>query len=170
VQVNEALAWIHGKPNLNPGEMAMVSLSQYSFSRVSVQVREGCLAHDYYPPSHFIGAGPDELTVADLLDRIPGATRLLLDFDVVAGWLCPNCGEQFTRARLSRTSQAQAACPDCGSQRSPQIVHEIGQADRLAGSVLCELGVPARSILRIKAATGDCYVEIDSAAQSRSNR
>jgi molybdopterin/thiamine biosynthesis adenylyltransferase/predicted RNA-binding Zn-ribbon protein involved in translation (DUF1610 family) len=164
VQVNEALAWIHGKPNLDPGEMVMVSLSPYAFSRVSMQVREGCLAHDYYPPSHFISAGPDELTVVDLLGKIPGAASLQLDFDVVAGWLCPNCGEQFTTTRLSQTSTAQAACPECGTQRSPQLMHETGHGDRLAGSFLRELGVPARSILRVKTATAHCYVEIGGAA------
>lgn len=168
VQVNEALAWIHGKPNLSPGEMVMVSLSPYSLSSVSMQVREECLAHDFYPPSRFIDAGPDELTVVDLLDKIPGSTSLQLGFDVVAGWLCPNCGEQFATERLSRTSTAQAACPVCGIQRSPQLVHEIGHADRLAASFLWELGVPARSILRVKTATGDCYVEIDCAARGRS--
>ena len=160
VQVNEALAWIHEKPSLKPGGMVMVSLSPYSLSTVSMPAREECLAHDHYPPSHFIDSGPDQLTAMELLNKIPNATSLQLDFDVIAGWLCPNCGEQSTTARLSRTTTAQAACPDCGAQHSPQLVHEIGFADPLAQSSLQDLGVAARSILRIKTAAGHCYVEI----------
>jgi adenylyltransferase/sulfurtransferase len=170
LQVNEALAWLHGKTQLSSGEMVMVSLSPYSLSSFSMRAREDCLAHDQYYSSIFFDAGPRELTVAELLNRLPGAISLQLDFDVLEGWYCRNCGEQFTTARLSQTSSAQAECPECKAQRSPQLTHEISHGDRLANSSLHALGIPARSILRVKTESGQYCVEIAGTQLSRSSR
>src|SRR5262249_41466529 len=92
LQVNESLAWIHGKANLSSGEMVMVSLSPYSLSSFTMDAREECLAHEHYETAIFIDASPDQITVAELLARVPNAVALQLDFDVLEGWLCPNCG------------------------------------------------------------------------------
>ena len=169
LQVNEALAWIHGRPQLNSGEMVMASLSPYSLSRFTLAVKADCLAHDHYSPSIFMDAGPAELTVAELLGRIPGAVALQLDFDVLEGWLCRNCGIQPAAGRLSANSSASAPCPDCKAARTPQLTHEISRSDRLANSSLQILGVPPRSILRLKTESGPCYVELGT-HQQRSSR
>jgi adenylyltransferase/sulfurtransferase len=170
LQVNEALAWIHGRPHLRSGEMVMVSLSPYSLSRFTLAVQADCLAHDHYSPSIFIDAGPAELTVAELLRRVPGAVAVQFDFDVLEGWLCPNCGNQPAVGRLSADSGAQAQCPDCKTTRVPQLTHEISRPDRLANSSLQTLGVPLRSILRLKTESGPCYVELAGTHQQRSSR
>jgi adenylyltransferase/sulfurtransferase len=170
LQVNEALAWIHGRAHLNSGEMVMVSLSPYSLSRFTLAVQADCLAHDHYSPSVLVNAGPVELTVSALLNRIPGAVALQLDFDVLEGWLCRNCGVQPAAARLSADSSALAQCPDCKMTRTPQLTHEISRCDRLANSLLHTLGVPPRSILRLKTESGPCYVELAGTHRKRSSR
>ncbi len=170
LQVNEALAWLHGKSKLSSGEMVMVSLSPYSLSSFTLQAQEDCLAHDDYSPEIFLDSSPEELTVTELLNKIPGAISLQLDFDVLQGWYCQNCGEEFSAARLSQTSAALAQCPKCKAQRSPQLTHEISRADRLANSSLHALGVPARSILRVRTGSGQCCVEIAGTHLSRSSQ
>lgn len=160
LQVNEALAWIHGRSQLSSGEMVMASLSPYSLSSFTMAASDDCLAHDDYTPSIFIDAGPTELTVTELLNRIPGAIALQLDFDVLEGWLCRVCGPQPGVSRLSSVTEADAECPDCKAPRSPQLTHEITRYDRLADFSLHALGVPARTILRIKTEGGPSHVEI----------
>ncbi|HEV3041052.1 MAG TPA: ThiF family adenylyltransferase [Candidatus Angelobacter sp.] len=170
LQVNEALAWIHGRSQLSSGEMVMVSLSPYSLSSFTTSMKADCLAHDHYSPSVFIDASPDEITSLELLSRIPGATALQLDFDVVEGWLCCTCGEQTASERLSLNSAAHSQCPHCQVQRSPQLTHEIGRFDRLANVLLGKLGVPPRSILRVKTESGPCFVELAGTHSNRSIR
>lgn len=148
----------------------MVSLSPYSLSSFTMQAQEDCLAHDHYRPEVFLDSSPEELTVTELLNRIPGAISLQLDFDVLEGWHCRNCGEEFTAARLSQTSAALDRCPNCKAQRSPQLTHEISHAARLAHSSLHALGIPPRSILRVRTESGQCCVEIAGTHFSRSSR
>ncbi len=169
IQVNEALAWIHGTSQLSSGEMIMVSLSPYSLSSFTMAANDDCLAHDHYEPSIFIDSGPAELTVIELLNRIPGALALQLDFDVLEGWLCRSCGLQSAAARLSPASAAQAECPACKTHRSPQLTHEITRSDRLASFSLHTLGIPVLSILRIKTEHGPCHVEIAGKNPNRSS-
>ena len=169
LQVNEALAWIHERSQLSSGEMVMASLSPYALSSFTMAANEDCLAHDHYTPTIFIDAGPAELTVAELLNRIPGALALQVDFDVLEGWTCRNCGPQPAAARLSSIAAAQSECPGCKAHRSPQLTHEITRYDRLADFSLHTLGVPARAILRIKTAGGPCYVEIGGKNPNRSS-
>ena len=170
LQVNEALAWIHRRPRLSPGEMVMVSLAPYSLSSFTNSMKPDCMAHDHYSPSIFIDASPDELSSTELLSKIPGAVAVQLDFDVLEGWLCCNCGEQSAAERLSLRSAARLQCPDCQAQRSPQLTHEIGRSDRLANIFLGRLGVPPRSILRVKTESGPYHVELAGAGRNRSSR
>jgi molybdopterin/thiamine biosynthesis adenylyltransferase len=171
LQVNEALNWLQGKPCLSSGEMMMmVSLFPYSLSTFTMPARQDCLAHDEWLPSIFIDARPADLTVAELLGRIPGATSLQLDFDVLTGWQCRNCGEHPAAERLSESSAAQAQCPACKSDRSPHFTHEISATDPLAHFSLHTLGVPARGILSIMTESGLCYVELTGARPQRSVR
>lgn len=169
LQINEALAWIHGRSQLRSGEMVMVSLSPYSLSSFTMAANEGCLAHDDYTPSIFIDGGPDELTVTELLSRIPGATALQLDFEVLEGWWCHSCGPQPAAARISSAAAAQAVCPGCHAQRSPELTHEITRSDALANSSLHSLGIPALSILGVKTENGPCHVEIAGKNPNRSS-
>ena len=167
LQVNEALAWLHARSNLRSGEMVTVSVSPYSLSSCTMNAREDCLAHDEYSPSIFVDAVPADLSAAELLNKIPGGIAIELDFDVIEGWLCSNCGLQPAATRLTKTSVLAMECPKCRAPRSPQLTHEIGIADRLAACPLDELGIPARSILRVKTASGRCHLEFVPAGQSQ---
>lgn len=160
LQVNEALNLIHGKANLRSGEMALLSLEPYSLSSFSMSAKPDCLAHETYVPSMFIDADPAEITVAELLERIPGATSLQLDFDVVESWLCLNCGEKRVGRRLSKKLAEQVLCPHCAIERRPQLVHEISRADWLAGLSPADLGVPRQSIVRVATDSGMECVEL----------
>lgn len=160
LQVNEALNWIHGKGSLRAGEMTLLSLEPYSLSSFSMSAKPDCLAHETYAPSVFIDADPAEITATELLERIPGATTLQLDFDVVESWLCANCGEERVGRRLSRKLAEQVLCPQCAIERRPQLVHEISRSDWLAGLSLAALGVPMQPILRVATSFGMEYVEL----------
>jgi molybdopterin/thiamine biosynthesis adenylyltransferase len=196
LQVNEALAFIHQLTSnkaiaqegtrLAPGETLFVSISPYSVSRFTTPEKPGCPAHETYVPSIFVEAGPSEITVMELLDRVPHAVSLQLDFDVVCGWQCGNCGHDTEKTqkqshrggaearrnagkgrvmRLSALSGSEATCPACQAARTPELVHEIGRFDSLAGESLQALGVPPRAILRAKTDSGNCCVELTKAEE-----
>lgn len=163
LQVNEALGWIHGREGLSPGEMLLLSLSPYGLSSFAVPENRDCLAHETYSPSVFIDAIPAEITGAQLLRKVPAAVSVQLDFDVLESWNCANCGEAPAGKRLCAEVRAEVACPRCDSQRAPQLTHEINASDRLATHSLASLGVPLRSILRVKTVTGSAHVELTQA-------
>jgi adenylyltransferase/sulfurtransferase len=160
LQVNEALNWIHGKANLRSGEMAMLSLEPYSLSSFSMNAKPDCLAHETYAPSIFIDADPAEITVAELLEGVPAATSVQLDFDVVESWLCTNCGQERVGRRLSKKLAEQALCPQCAMERRPQLLHEVSRADWLANLLLSDLGVPRQAMLRVVTDSGMECVEL----------
>jgi adenylyltransferase/sulfurtransferase len=159
LQVNEAVRWIHGDPRLQPGEMLLCELETYSLSSVVTSMKHDCLAHDTYTPSIFLAADTD-MRVGELLNRVPGGTSLQLDFDVVRSFVCAQCGEEPIGRRLSRVLAEQFVCKCCHAQRVPNLTHEISLSDPLADSTLRELGVPPRSILRVKTGCGTCHVEL----------
>lgn len=160
LQVNEALKSIHGEGHLAPGETLLLSLSPYSLSSFSTKAKPDCLAHESCAPSIFIEAEPGEITAGELLDRIPGAASLQLDFDVVESWVCVNCGKERAGRRLSKELARDATCPECDGERRPQLAHEITRVDWMADLSLAELGVPPRSILGVATESETAYVEL----------
>jgi molybdopterin/thiamine biosynthesis adenylyltransferase len=160
LQVQEALAWIHGEKHLSPGEMLLLSLQPYSLSSFTMATRTECLAHDAYGPSIMLDAAPSEVTAADLLMRVPDAVALQLDFDVLESWHCRNCREEPVGRRLSAALSAKLACPTCKADRTPQLVHQIGVDDWLSRQSLASLGVPSRAIMRVITRSGFEYVEL----------
>jgi adenylyltransferase/sulfurtransferase len=160
LQVNEALQWIHGEGHLGPGETLLLSLSPYSLSTFGTKPKPDCLAHDSCAPSIFVAAEPGEITAAELLDQIPGAASLQLDFDLVESWVCVNCGRERAGRRLSRALARDVSCPQCNGERRPQLVHEINRCDWMADLSLAELGVPPRAILGVTIESGTAYVEL----------
>lgn len=180
LQVNEALAWVnkcpsnqsrvnqswanpttsHGAKQLALGETLFISLAPYSVSTFTTSEKPDCLAHETYKPSIFVEASPSEMTVKELLDYLPGGASLQLDFDVLSAWQCVNCGEEQEGKRLSAVESTEAMCPICGAERTAELVHEISYRDRLAEHSLEAIGVPPRSILRIKTDTGIRCLEL----------
>lgn len=165
LQVQEALAWLHrdgpyGEKLLRPGEMLMLSLQPYSLSSFAMSEKQDCLAHETYAPSIFVDAHPCEITVADLLKKIPGAVSVQMDYDILESWHCSTCGEEPVGGRLSRDTGNQAVCRNCGSQRAPQLLHEIESSHWLSECSLSSLGVPARAILRITTHADQEFVEL----------
>jgi adenylyltransferase/sulfurtransferase len=158
LQVNEALAWIHGQ-GLAPGAMLVLSTHPYSLSTVTAEDNRECMAHEIYAPTTAIEAG-NHITTAQLLREVSGAKSLQLDFDVVESWLCANCGIEPAGKRLAAVTEGEAPCPICSSERVPQLVHEIALESSLADRSLHSLGVPAKSILRIHTLEGACYLEL----------
>lgn len=160
LQVNEALKWIHGEQHLGPGEMLLLSLYPYTLSSFNTAAKPDCLAHETYLPAIPVDATPTEISVTELLTRVSGATALQLDFDVLESWQCPGCGEEPVGRRLSAELGKQLLCPQCESERTPQLIHEINSSDWLAGQPLARIGVPSRAILRCLTSSGIQYVEL----------
>ena len=160
LQVNEALAWIHGQKHLSPGEMLLLSLTPYSLSSFTMAAKQDCLAHERYSPSISIAANPNEITAGEVLNKISNSISLQLDFDVLGQWTCRNCGEEPVGRRLSAATHMELPCPYCSAERTPHLTHEIRMTDRLAAHSLMSLGIPPRSILRVMTDTGVIYVEL----------
>jgi len=160
LQVNEALAWLHGEKHLPSGEMLLLSLHPYSLSSFAMSAKSDCPAHDTYLPSIFIQAGPAGITAADLLRQIPEAVSLQMDFDVLENWTCSDCGEEPVGRRLSVDSGSQLPCPRCRAERTPKFIHEIDGSHWLAARSLAALGVPPRAILRAVTSSGIQYLEL----------
>lgn len=158
LQVNETLAWIHGQ-GLASGAMLVLSMNPYSLSIVTAEKNHECMAHETYFPATVIEAG-NQMTAAQMLSEVSGAISLQLDFDVVESWLCPNCGIHPAGKRLSVVAEDEAPCPTCGTDRLPQLVHEIALTSVLANRSLLSLGVPPRSILRVHTLDGARYLEL----------
>lgn len=160
LQVQEALAWLHGSNHLAPGEMLLLSLQPYSLSSFTTNEKQDCLAHETYAPSIVINSGPAEITTTKLLGEIAGGLSLQLDFDLLESWLCPNCGEAPVGKRLAKDIGTHISCPGCGCNRTPQLTHEINSSHWLADHLLSSLGVPPRGILRVLTHSGIRYVEL----------
>ena len=140
--------------------MVVLSLAPYSLSVVTSEEKHDCLAHETYSPSTFINASPREITVAELLNKIPNAVSLQLDFDVLKSWRCLDCGLEMVARRVSMIREDEAVCPVCQSARTPEMVREIAAGDSLSNCLLNSLGVPPRSILQVRTQTGIRFVEL----------
>lgn len=160
LQVNEALALIQGNNRLTGGEMLFFSSDSYSLSNFTTKENKNCFAHEVYEPVIIMDVGPAEITARQLLQRIPAAMSLQLDFDVVHSLQCGQCGKEPAGRRLHTISREELLCELCWAERKPELIHEIGASDSLAEKSLHELGVPSRSVLRIRTGVEDCYVEL----------
>lgn len=165
LQVQEALAWLHrdgpyGQKHLCPGEMLLLSLQPYSLSSFIMEKKQDCLSHERYASSTFLDVHPGEITAADLLQKIPNAVSVQMDYDILESWQCLTCGPELVGKRLSRDTGRQAICQNCGNQRVPNLLHEIESFHWLSQRSLSSLGVPARAILRIATHGGQRFVEL----------
>jgi adenylyltransferase/sulfurtransferase len=165
LQVQEAIAYLHrsAAPNmqrLSPGEMVTISVAPYETFVMSTAVNPACSAHEMRVPDFFLSATPDELTADDVCEAVPESIALSLDFDLVTGLECANCGSEAVAIPLHRLNKGLLKCPSCSGERTVHLSHEIPRRTFLASVSLAELGVPYQSILKVRMKDGFIAVEL----------
>lgn len=157
LQVQEALLLLHGEPGgLAPGERLSMYLKPYRFLKDTLPVNAECLAHmPELEPCWPLAGSTRSLTAAEMIRYVQGLApdiqALELNFDLVQAFVCPSCGQVEGVLRpKEKVFQHEATCPDCGSLRTPEIVHTIFPDSPLAGRYLCELGLPEHEILEFR--------------------
>ncbi len=149
LQVQEAVAELHGRPGLAGGDSLTLSLNPYTMTLRHGRRNPECLAHgDAREEVCEVAARPAEITVAELL-RSTGMTMLELGWDVVLGLTCAGCGVWPGCVPWFSLRREQLACPRCGRERTPERVSRIRSGDSLAGETLAALGVPERAYLSL---------------------
>ncbi len=166
LQVQQALMAIHGmSEGLGPGERLMVYLKPFGMVRDKLPYNSECLAHE---------ALPDDIPLLDCSPRssgqeailsarqiLPGCRAFALRHDFVASFECPVCQERQPVLRpKEKVYQAEARCPKCGSQRTPEILSSIEIDSPLAQLPLAQLGLPPREILGFTNGTEEVYLQI----------
>jgi molybdopterin/thiamine biosynthesis adenylyltransferase len=132
IQVQEVLKLIHEHDGLNAIEGHGFVFNGLNFDcyLVEYQRKEECPSHTTYQELVTIDGDSFSTTLRSLLDRAkadlgPNA-QIDLEHQLIVALECSECK---TRAEictpLGRMSPAQVACPSCGKQRMPQLLHSV---------------------------------------------
>jgi adenylyltransferase/sulfurtransferase len=161
LQVNEAIGYLHQAPEtLRPGQKLFFSVKPYSFFIVDILRDSNCLAHESYVPQIRMAQGPDELNALQVLNSVAGSLSIELDFDLALSLRCPVHGELEVCCPVKKIPVDAVPCPNCGVQRVPRTIHEIGRSGEAALMRLKDIGIPENSILRVRTKDGTACVTI----------
>jgi molybdopterin/thiamine biosynthesis adenylyltransferase len=122
-----------------------------------------CLSHDTYSAADWQAITGDE-TLGGLL-AMGGLTlggEVVLDFehDVVLSLQCAQCeSSEPVMQPLDAVSAGRGVCPECGSERTPTIVHSVdSNTDAvLLGARPADLGLPPADVITARSGTGRTF-------------
>ena len=152
LQVQEALKVVHDQPAL-VGEGLHIHGLWGDVSRVKYPRRDECAGHDHLGPLTPLGLGHADETLGALLTHAEQALGrgavLDLSRDVVTGLTCPDCESAEPRgAVLGSLTEADAACPRCGTHRIVETTSSIGRDSGVNPALTpADIGLPPFDII-----------------------
>jgi adenylyltransferase/sulfurtransferase len=155
LQVQEALKLLHELP-VDAGQALVFNGESSRFYKTAFQRRDECLSHETYGEPVELPLSAPESTASDLFAAVrehfeTSDITLALDRDLVISLDC-RCGHSRPVMKpRERVPAASAACPQCGSEATPQMVHAIESTSPLAARRLEDLGIPSYDIVRLTA-------------------
>jgi molybdopterin/thiamine biosynthesis adenylyltransferase len=167
IQVQQALLWLHGQEqeSIKPGQRLMIYLKPFRMIVDRLPYNPACLAHDPIPHNiELLDFGNDAIireVIQAAANLLPGICALELPFDLVTYFTCSNCGnnEKVNRPK-EKVYQEELRCPECYSQRNPQMVTEITVGDPVSELTLQEINIPSREILSFRVEERNVYFQL----------
>ena len=138
---------------------------------VAYQAREDCLSHDTYAqieemPWAAATTRAGEV-VAAVQARLGSEAVVEVERDIVRSLECRRCGTaQSIVAPLSRLTQQEARCPQCGETRWLNMTHTLDADGPCAEMTLAELGSPPLDILTGRVGFERIHLELSGDRQA----
>ncbi|QSQ28409.1 ThiF family adenylyltransferase [Pyxidicoccus parkwayensis] len=151
IQCQEAVKLLHGQPTLDGAGYVFDGLTHQSYV-TRYQRNPDCLSHDPLPRLEQVQRSASDVKAGEALGWArealgPGA---VLEFgrELLQGLDCPGCGREERVFRpLSQVTEADGACPACGTRRAPRLFHGLRGDEDFLGLTLAELGLPAWDVV-----------------------
>ncbi len=161
LQVQEALKILHGKGAARSTAWMFDGTTNHFYAS-ELAVRDDCLAHETYPDPLRLPLRASDTTLDGLVKALPGRMEgtpaLALDRDLVEALRCEACGaEEEVLEPASRVPEERLACPSCGEERVPALVHRVEAGTPKASRTLAALGVPPYDVVRLTAPGEDRF-------------
>lgn len=161
LQTGELLSLLHDRETrLKGGQKLFLSTSPHSSFVVDTERLEDCPAHDRYRNIVRIELSPTRLTAEELLQQVPEALAITLDFDLVTELKCASCGSERVQKPAKRLRLLDLHCPACGALRTPSFASEIMAGQSGAQAKLATLGLCKDSIVVVRTASGNIPVQL----------
>jgi len=163
IQVQEAVKMLHGLPALS-GQGFVFDGTNHQSYLVNYSRLSDCPSHDAFDPIETLDWSVDQIQVGELLERVrsnlgPEAV-IETNHDLLASLTCTACDKtEPCTTSLGKVTEKMGRCPDCGSPRTPNIYHTLGNHSELLDRTLGELGVPKWDILGGRAGMQQRYYE-----------
>ena len=150
-QCQELLKLLHGLP-VEGATGIVINGQTNDVYAVAYPRKDDCAAHETLEDIVELPAASDGVTLGDLLARAradlgDGAT-LELSREVLAALECIGCGtrEELFRS-LGQVAEAEGACPRCGEQRVPHLVHSAAADAPFLDRTPAQMGLPPYDIV-----------------------
>jgi len=150
-QCQELLKLLHGQP-VEGASGIVINGQTNDVYTVTYPRKDDCAAHETLEDIVELPATSDGVTLGGLLARAradlgDGAT-LELSREVLAALECIGCGtrEELFRS-LGQVTEAEGACPRCGEQRIPHLVHSAAADAPFLGRTPAQMGLPPYDIV-----------------------
>jgi len=151
IQVQEAVKMLHGLPTIS-GQGFVFDGTNHQSYLVTYSRLNDCPSHDAFDVVETLDERVDRTRAGDLLERVRStlgdSAVIETNHDLLASLSCASCGEtEPCHVSLGKVTEKMAVCPTCGSPRTPNIYHTIGDEPELLDQTLWELGVPRWDVL-----------------------
>ncbi|MGC8863031.1 MAG: ThiF family adenylyltransferase [Armatimonadota bacterium] len=132
--------------------------------------REDCLSHETYESIVESDLAAETATLADVraaaAPHVGEGATIELPSEMVTALRCSRCGSSETFFQLVRSVGADAVrCPDCGSERVPDVAVECAPGAPFDSIPLARLGFGIMDILQVR--SGGHAVQIEVSADAR---
>jgi len=164
LQVQEAVKLLHGL-EVPAGTGFYFNGQTYKTSLITYSRRQDCPSHDPYDNIIPLDAGTDTLTVGAFLDlaaqTLGEEPILLLERELVRQLFCPQCQQTEAIYRpFAAVVPDLIPCPDCPSNRIPDITTRLTRQGAAAQISLKQIGVPGLAILKVESGHHPFFFEL----------
>jgi len=163
IQCQEAVKYLHGLDVLEGQGFIFEGMSHQSYV-VRYTRRDDCPSHELDPSVEVLPWSATQTTVREFLARVradlgPEAV-VETNNDLLAALYCSQCDETETVwTSLGNVTQANARCPRCQSDRSPEMVHTLDDGVACLDRTLAEIGIPRWDVLAGRAGLEQRFYE-----------
>lgn len=167
VEVQEAVKLLHKEARLPglAGRGFFFDGMSYDCFTIEYTHRDDCLSHETWESIIESDLSSDSATLSDVLklarEHTGEGAVIDLTCEMVTGLRCGSCGSSETLFRLlDSMNREDAACPECGSVRIPDVAYEYDRESPFGNLALSELGFAVMDILPARAGDREVQIEV----------
>lgn len=151
IQCQEAVKLIHGLEAMS-GQGFVFEGSSHQSHMVTYTRKADCPTHEGDAPVEILPLRTTETQVGDFLERVRsdlgGQAVMETSNDLLGSLDCRSCDEREDMwVSLGKVTERHARCPQCGGQRTANLVHTIDGRESILDRTLADIGVPAWDVL-----------------------